>query len=432
MVIHWKLLNNRFICYDFVNGCIKSKTCNIPIGIFDNNGTFTPTENFQLQNKQLHTWNVEIFLKLSMDLKDIYFDNDSDYLAVDNIEAPGCGFLFDESFEDYLEELVLTNDPRKNKFYMIDGTYIYDNRIVVITNTNFNDIFKLSFYCKKLTISPFRLNREQSPYQLLKNYIYFIVPRILQQTPEQINISGGLIRFKESGFHKHLYEYDIVAFYPNIIMKYLDENEPIRLLMTPLINDSLKCLRLFVYGMLGSRYSVLYSPRTMDKITTIGRSIVEKYKHRAAIIATDAIFMTYPIIPDFGGLPYKTIVHDDVFIISASQYFTSSKYKGFPKNDLSHTIHVLLKDLLNGTEYNTTPLALLGFMQSLKTFPLLPIPLKNGQQITTIIKSVDPTTVDKFLYVIKYRRAIYQVCQHKSIEKIDYDAFKVVYNYFMY
>lgn len=432
MVVHWKVFNNQFICYAFVSGSIKSIPQDIPIGIFDNSNTFIPTETFQLQNKKLHTWNLEIFLRLYFKT-DIYFNDTTDYLVVKDINETGCGFLFNNKFDDILEELVLVNDPRKSKFSSIDGTYVYDNRIVIITNPNFDDIFKLSFYSKKLTISPFRLNREHSPYQLLKNYIFFKVPVAPHQPQEHTtSVSGGLIRFREPGFYKNLYEFDITAFYPNIIMKYLDKAEPIRILMEPLIHDSLKCLKLYIYGMLGSQYSILYNPHTMDTIASIGRTIIKKYVDRAVIVATDAVFMSYPIIPDFDGLPYKTHVHCNVFVVSASQYFTATKYKGFPKNVLSDLVHILLNNLLNGIQYETTTMALLGFMQSLKTFPLAPIPLKNGNLVTKQIKSIDPGSVDKFLYLVKYRKILYNVCQYKSKHNLEYDSFKTIYSYFMY
>lgn len=433
MVIHWKLINNSFIYDTFIGGSIKSKVKEIPIGIFDSDGKFTATESFQLQNHRVHTWNIEIYLKMVFNMKDIYFNDDVDFLVVESIDAHGCGFLFHDNFDEYLEELVLLNDPRKSNFSTIDGTYVYDNRIVIITNPNFNDIFKLSFYSKKLTISPFRLNREASPYQLLKNYIFLSVPNVPTRTREIVNISGGLIKCNAPGFYKYMYEYDITSFYPNIILKYLDNLEPIKILMQPLIDDQLKCLKMYIYGMLGSQYSVLYNPRIMDTITTIGRTIIDKYKTRCVIVATDAIFFTYPIKPNFDELPFKTTIHQDMFVISASQYFTRSKYKGFPKTILSDHIHILLNQLLIKPEFENVSVALLEFMKSLVEFPLLPIPLKSGEQITAIIKNnLDVRNVDKFLYVMKYRKIIYNVCQHKAKKKMDYESFKIMYNYFMY
>jgi hypothetical protein len=432
MVLLWKIVNNKVICDIFGDNSLKSVTANIPLGYFDVNGTFTHTEYFQHENINLHTWNIEIFIKLSLNLNDIYFSDNTDYLVVNNIDSLGCGFLFDDNFEEYLEELVIVNDPKRFLFSMIDGTYVYDNRIVIITNNNFNDIYKLSTYSKKLTISPFRLNRENSPYNLLKNYIFFTLPTLTISNHTKKQISGGLIRCNSTGFYQHLYEYDINAFYPNIIVKYLADTEPIKILMKPLIDDSLKCLKLFLFGMLGSKYSNLYNPDAMDLITTIGRTIISKYENRAIIVATDAIFMTYPIIPDFENFTYKTKIHDDVFVISASQYFTKDLYKGFPKNKLSDHVHFLLNQLMKSVKFENTLLALVHFMSSLNHFPLLPIPLKNGQQVTAIIKDIDSTSVDKYTYLLKYRKIIYNVCEYNSIKKIKYEEFKFVYNYFMY
>lgn len=432
------MINDKFVSEAFINGVITPRVRDIPIGIYDANGTFTATDSFEFQNTQLHTWNIEIFLKLHQNA-DIYFNDDTDYLVVTDINTTSCGFLFDDHFDEKINDMVLFNDQKKSKFDMIDGTYVYDNRIIIITNSNFNDIFKLSYYCKKLTISPFRLNVEQSPYQLLKNYIFFTLPiRTTQPKNKEQQISGGLIRCNSVGFHEHLYEYDITAFYPNIIMKYLDESEPVRILMQPLMNDSLKCLKLYVYGMLGNRYSILYNPRVMDFITSTGRTIIAKYSNRAAIIATDAIFMTYPIIPDFCGLSYKTIVHDNVFVISASQYFTDQLYRGFPKNVLSELVcHLLAKFILHPCVHDNATMALIEFMKTLKSFPLFPIPLKCGRYIMAPLRhsncTLDDTWVDKYGYLIKYRKAIYRVCQHKSTNKhIQYDSFKRIYGYFSY
>lgn len=433
MVLHWKIVNNKVTSDIFGKNSLESVITNIPLGYFDVDGTFTKTEYFPCENFNLHTWNIEIFIKFSLNLSDIYFNDSTDYLVVNDINSIGCGFLFDQNFEEYLEELIIVNDPKRFLFSMIDGTYVYDNRIVIITNNNFNDIYKLSTYSKKLTISPFRLNRENSPYNLLKNYIFFTLPTLTTTTTiTNKQISGGLIRCNSTGFYKYLYEYDINAFYPNIIIKYLPDTEPIKILMKPLIDDPLKCLKLFLFGMLGSKYSNLYNPNTMDLITTIGRTIISKYAKRAVIVATDATFMTYPIVPDFDNFTYKTKIHEDAFVISASQYFTKDIYKGFPKNKLSDHVHLLLNQLLKSVNFENTLLALVHFMSLLEYFPLLPIPLKNGQQITAIIRDVDSTCVDKYTYLLKYRKIIYSVCDYKSIKKIEYEEFKFVYNYFMY
>lgn len=437
MVLHWKLIKNKFISETFHNGTLTSKIWDIPIGLYNLNGEFTPTASFVFQNPPLHTWNIEIFLKYFFGFEDIYFNEDSDYLVVKDIDDQGCGFLFDDQFDQFLDQLVFFNDPRKSKFQRLDGTLVYDNRIVIINNPNFNDISKLSHYCKKLVMSPFRLNQEQSPYHLLKNYIFISLPdnRSVRENKQQpLPISGGLIRCNHPGFHEQLYEYDITAFYPNIIVKYVDKAEPIRILIEPIINDPLKILKLYLYGMLGNPYSILYNPRLMDFITTTGRKIIGKYETRAVIVATDAIFMKYQIIPDFNGFSYKSIHHKNVFVISASQYFTKSLYKGFPKNILSRELCSLFADfLISHQYYENAAIALIDLMKSFNSFPLPPIPLRNGELLTSPIKDPPPELVDKYGYLIKYRKAIFHICQFKSIDKnLDYQSFKIIYGYFSY
>lgn len=436
-MIHWTIINNKIFSKSFQNGKIVSQIrTDIPIGIYDSQNTYISTESFQFQNKYLHSWNLEIYLKLYFS-GDIYFQHNLDYLVVKDIDSDSCGFLFDDQFEDYIYNLVLLNDNRKFKFSKIDDTYVYDNRIVIITNSNFNDIYKLSYYCKKLTISPFRLNTEVGPYQLLKNYIFFTLPNTAVQQEQKIEkkISGGLINCCEPGFHTTLYEYDIKSFYPNIIMKYLPHSNPIRILMEPLVNDSLKCLKLYIYGMLGSKYSILYDPITMDFITTTGRNIIKKYLNRAVIIATDAIFMKYEIIPDFCGFEYKSITHTNVFVISASQYFTDKFYRGFPKNILSDLVCRLAFKFINNDEIHDNIIStLLNFMDAFRTFPLYPIPFKDGQIVTASLgcSNYNHILVDKYTYLMAYRKVIYKICDYKSNTKLPYQTFKIFYNSFCY
>lgn len=430
MTINWKLINGVFYKTTFYENQLKTTTQNLEIGTFDEQLQFTQTTNFQCENKSLHTWNIEIYIKL-LKQHDIYFEENSDYLVVNDINEDKCGFLFDTSFDEKINEIVYYNKKQKKLFTMIDGTFIYDNRIIIITNPNFNDIYKLSYYSKKLVMSPFRLNSEKSPYHILKNYIFFTAPQLPKPTSTPIRIKGGIIKYNQRGFFKNLYEYDISSFYPNIIIKFLDENETIKVLMKPLMND-IKCLKLYLYGLFGSTSSHLYNPEIINLVTSIGRHIINQYADRAIIVATDAIFMEYPIIPNFFDLPYKTIIHENIFIINTSTYFTPTLYKGFPRNVLSSLVHELLNQLINHNSFDNPAQALSFFMDSLTTFPMYPVPLKNKETITHKIQTIDPNAVDKYTYVFAYQKILYHVCNYKATMKLEYDQFVKLYTFYLY
>jgi len=428
MAIGWKVLNNVFYKYNFSQNQIICSIQSIPMGIYDDNLNIDNRRS--LSTKEFQNWNIDVYLKLYRRGNDVYFTEDSDYLVVNDLNCYGCGFLFYADFQKYLKTLVFTNNPMKDLFSSISGTYVFDNRIVIIDNPNFENIHKLSYYSKKLILSPFQLNSEKSPYHLLKNYICVTTPSILTK-PDEIPIKGGLITYTSPGYHNTVYEYDIISFYPNIIMKFLDDDEPIKRLITPLIDD-IKCLKLYLYGLAGNKNTNIYSPVVINLVTTIGRKIVERYKTRAIIIATDAIFMSTPIIPNFGGLSYKTSIHTDMFVINASVYFTRSVYRGLPKNELSNEVHVLLYRVLDHLMFDNTMHALLYFMNLLRTFPISPVPLKNGECVSYQIDFINPNVVNKYEYLRRYKKIIYEVCNYKSKVTLNYNQYKKMYDFFTY
>lgn len=427
MPFNWKIINNTFYKCVFENNNIVWKCAHdIPTGIYDANGNFIKTKSFPIENKHLHTWNTNIFLKLYLK-NDPYFTDESDFLTVDSLSSTGCGFYFDPEFQTLLKKITFTNHPDKNKITQINDVYIYDNRIVIIENKDYQDIKTLSYYSKKLVLSPFQLNSK--PTDLLKNYIYFTLPTITVH-PE-MTLKGGLIQYRSTGYYPKLYEYDLISFYPNIISKFLSKDNQLHRLITPLLYDH-KHLKLYVYGLAGCKYSKIYDPETVNLVTAIGREIMSDYTSRAVIIATDAIFMEYRIYPNFVELPFKVVEHNKVFVINASTYFTDTIYKGLPKDKLSDKIHEILLKILKHTQFYSTYEALLYFMCELDDFPIFPIPLKNRESITHKIDVINPIIVDKYTYVYKYRLIIYNVCNYNSFRTLNYEQFKTMYDFFRY
>lgn len=370
----------------------------------------------------------------------VYFNHSSDFKVAQSLEDDQVGFLFitQEAFQEYVHDIVLRNNQEViKKFNLICGTYVFDNRIVIITSKYFTDIDTLYTYSRKLRLSPFELNcYSSSPYKLMYNFIIHELQNIKIPTNNKHHISGGLIKCNEpNSFHHVLYEYDITACYPNIIMNYVEDTEPIKILMKHFIQDNIKDFKLWLYGFLGNQFTILYNPRLMDQIATTTRTILQQYIHRAVIIATDSIFMKTEIVPNFFNLRYKSKIHTNVFVVNASMYITDDTYKGLPKNKLSDIVYAQLKILLNSTHiYKTTGLALIHFMSTITEFPVLPIPLKNNTTVTLLIQNNDVIAemIDKYRYLYCYRKIIYLICNHKSQYKIPYDTFKLLYKIFIY
>jgi hypothetical protein len=385
---------------------------------------------------------VECRSTINLDIAntDLYFDSPSDFKTTHEIHCTtGLGFFFicETKFVEYLTDIVLRNDKISEKFALVDGTYVFDERIVIITSKYFDDLPKLVNYSKKLRLSPYKLNSlENAPYKLMKNFISYNLGSCVTSIspPTVAPIRGGIIKCNnKDSYYETVYEYDIVACYPNIIIKYIDDTEPINVLMKLLIHDELKMLKLWLYGFLGNPYTVLYNPRIMNEITSIGRMILKQYESRALMITTDAVFMSYRIIPNFAMLDYKENVHNSMFIINAGTYFTDNQYKGLPRGPLSKLVHDVATDFIKSdNQFKFTGLSLINFMSRFVEFTVLPIPLRCGIWISALLgKEISPNMVDKYLYLYKYRNIIYSICNFKSENKISYEKFKILYNMFI-